>query len=140
MTRIALCLLAGCVFDASYDGGHFTCSDGKCPAGLTCIADKCVAGRDAPVDVAHDAHVPALTCADPGVAAASEQGTTSGTGKITATCGGVIMNGPDAVYGITLAAGDHIAIAITGDYAVDAYLIAPCAATPVCEGNMFAST
>jgi hypothetical protein len=145
MPRILLlwATLCGCVFDASYDGGHYTCSDGKCPSGLTCTANKCVVpGHDAStIDavVVHDAHVPALTCADPGVAGATEHGATAGTGMISASCGGVIMNGPDAVYRLATVAGDHVTVTIAGSYAVDAYLIAPCTATPLCEGDVFAA-
>ncbi|MBL0216604.1 MAG: hypothetical protein IPQ07_22320 [Myxococcales bacterium] len=154
--NLAVCVLVfagGCLFSADYGGGQFRCSDGRCPSGLVCSADqRCIASpvtdapaadaSDGPVD-AIDARLAALTCADPGVVAAtggSEPGTTAGrTSTISSSCGGFVMNGADAVYRLTAALGDSYLIGITG---VKAYVIAPCSvspATPVCLGNTFAS-
>ncbi len=154
--NVALCVLvmAGCVFSADYGGGRYRCSDGVCPDGLVCTTDqRCVASPaiDAPTsdgdampDAVVDARLAALTCADPGLvpaAGGSDMGTTAGrSSTISASCGGFIMNGNDAVYRLTVAsAGDMYLIGITG---VKAYVIAPCSttpATPVCVGNSFAT-
>lgn len=156
-SNLVACVLlftGGCLFSADYGGGQFRCSDGKCPSGLVCSADqRCIASPaiDAPVADATDgppidavdARLAALTCVDPGVvpaAGSSEQGTTVGrTSTISASCGGFVMNGADAVYRIGATLGDSYLVAITG---VKAYVIAPCSvspATPVCLGNAFAS-
>ena len=153
-SNLALCalvLVSACVFHADYDNAHYRCTDGKCPSGLTCRADACVAPgpidasvQDGAVDAAIDARLAALTCADPGVlaaAGATTTGTTAGrSSTISATCSGFVMNGADAVYRLTTAAvGDQFLIGITG---VKAYVIAPCSptpATPACLGNAFAT-
>lgn len=152
--NLALCVLAltGCVFSADYGGGTYRCSDGVCPAGQVCTSEqRCVAPTpiDAPPadgvpDAAIDARLAALTCADPGpiaVAGGTESGTTVGrSSTISATCGGFVMNGADAVYRISVAAaGDSYLVGIAG---LKAYVIAPCSptpATPACIGNMFAT-
>src|SRR5258708_7186517 len=146
MPRIALVLLAGCAFDGNYTGGHFRCSDGKCPSGLTCTAGVCVAPDAQVVDAPIDARPTALTCADPGVlppAGATTNGTTAGRANtVTSTCGGFVMNRPDAVYRITTTSGAQVSVAIAGSYPVNAYVIAPCTVapgTPQCEGNALAS-
>jgi hypothetical protein len=141
--------LAGCGFDASYGGGHFKCSDGQCPSGLTCVADLCVAPVDAGLDAtdaAIDARLAALTCADPGLfpaAGGTAQGSTAGVSMISATCGGVVMNGPDTVYRVDTTAGEHVGVTIGGaTYPVNAYVISPCTTTPgtpLCVGNVFAA-
>lgn len=141
----------GCWFDADYRGGHFTCSDGACPGGLVCVADRCVTPGDAaPGDAVADGTVPidariaAATCADPmpfPVAGGTFSGSTAGRGNtITASCAGSVMNGNDAVYRIDSTSGDHLLVAITG--ALQAYAIAPCnptPATPICIGNVVAT-
>jgi hypothetical protein len=156
--NLALCVLVltgGCLFSADYGNGQYRCSDGKCPSGLLCTADeRCIRPSaidaplgdvvgDVPIDMMIDGRVPAFTCADPGVvlpAGGTEMGTTVGrSSTISAMCGGFVMNGADAVYRVTAAAGDMYLIDITG---VRAYVIAPCSAspaTPSCIGNMFAS-
>lgn len=152
--NVALCVLvfAGCVFSADYGGGRYRCSDGSCPDGLVCTADEhCVAPTaidastsDAAPDAMIDARLAALTCADPGVipvTGGAEPGTTVGrSSSISASCGGFVMNGADAVYRLTVAtAGDMYLIGITG---VKAYVITPCSttpATPACLGNAFAA-
>ena len=143
----AVALFGGCWFDADYRGGHFTCSDGVCPAGLTCQADVCVTSVDAALldsTTAIDARIAAATCADP-MPFPAAGGTLSGdTGArvntVTASCGGFVMNGKDAVYRIDTTAGDHLLVSLTGT--LQAYVIAPCAAapaTPTCLGNTVAS-
>lgn len=135
-------LLAGCIFDASYDGGRFTCSDNVCPGTLACREGVCVP-RDAgnPVD---DARQAALTCADPGTLPGAG-GTVSGTtvdrvATVSAMCGGFIMNGADAVYRIDLAAGAQLLVDIAGGR--KAYVLAACMpspATPACLTNTLAT-
>jgi len=152
MPRIAWVLLVGaCSFDAVYDG-HYTCSDGQCPSGYTCNAAKqCVmpgtidAARGS--DGGSDARLAALTCADPGVvpaAGATETGTTVGrSNTVSAMCGGLVFNGPDAIYRFDAAsAGTALTISIAASYAANAYVIAPCTlepATPACVGNAVAA-
>ncbi len=148
--------VGACFFDADYGAGGFKCSDGRCPSGLVCDMDtnRCVThldggpgdamdASDAPPDVAIDAMPAALTCVDPGIIAmtgGSASGTTVGrTSTISASCNGSVMNGNDAVYRITAAAGDMYLVGITG---VKAYVIMPCSlspATPACIGNTAAS-
>jgi hypothetical protein len=148
---LVLCavLSSGCLFSADYGGGQYTCTDNKCPSGLVCSNMRCIAPSqiDAPlgdvmIDTMIDARMAALTCVDPGViapAGGTEMGTTVGrTSTISAMCGGFVMNGNDAVYRVTAAAGDMYLVGITG---VRAYVIAPCSAapaTPMCLGNAFA--
>lgn len=132
--------LAGCLFDADYRGGTYTCSDDRCPSGLTCVAGMCVVPGE--VDAAIDAPAPALTCADPGVIA-SPGGTAMGStdGKpmtLSSMCGGFIMNGREAVYRIELVAGDSLLVAIAGSR--KAYVIAQCVTpAPACLGNTLAT-
>ena len=147
--KLLLCVavLGGCWFDADYGGGHYTCSDGVCPSGLTCRAAVCVAPGDAAMPdapAAIDARIAAATCADPmpfPATGGSLSGSTTGRGNtVTASCAGFVMNGKDAVYRIDTAAGDHLLVALTG--ALQAYLIAPCTAapaTPACVGNVVAT-
>ncbi len=155
--KLALCalLLGACFFDASYGPG-VRCNDGKCPSGLICVTQgedrRCL--TEVPIDAPPDSPridaspdgppANALTCVDPGPIAAGG-GTFSGatlnrSNFVTATCGGFVMNGRDAVYRVTnTTVGDHILVSITG---VKAYVLAPCAATPAiptCLGNSFAS-
>lgn len=149
MFRLAALALAGCSFSADYGGGEFACSDGVCPSGLVCdrANNRCVASlppddgavQDGPEP---DGRVPAFTCADPGLLAPTG-GTASGTtvgrsSTISASCGGFVMTGADAVYRFEPGDGEQFLIEITG---VDAYVIAPCTTspgTPLCSGNMFA--
>ena len=143
-------LVGACFFQADYTGGHFRCTDGKCPSGLTCVEGTCGIPIDARIDTpdtAIDAKQAALTCADPGpfpTAGGSASGSTNAphTNLITATCGGFVMNGNDAVYKIDAALGDHIALTIAGNFMVYAYAISPCMVSPAmpsCIGTMPAS-
>ena len=151
---LASALLAGCAFRGDYAGGTYRCSDGKCPRGLLCNAAKlCVAPGDAGAgsDAARgDAHMAALTCADPGLLPAAG-GTVNGStathaNNVTGMCGGSVLNGFDAVYRIaTTASADHVHVTIAGSggFPAVAYLIAPCQAkpnVPACEGNMLATS
>lgn len=140
--------LGACRFDADYTGAHFTCTDGVCPSGLACVAKVCVAPGDAASADARaiDARPAALTCADPGVLPAgggSASGTTATRADaMSATCNALVMNGPDAVYAVDAALGQHVAISIAGSYPVRAYLLTPCLPAPqqpTCIGNAFAS-
>jgi hypothetical protein len=143
---VALVLAAGCTFDADYSRGTYKCSDGRCPSGLVCDTrdDTCVttlivdAPLDVPTDVPIDARMAALTCADPGLLAPSvavSGDTTGGTSRVSPSCGGFVMNGPDEVYRITAAAGDQFLVEVTG---MRAYAVTPCVSTAGCIGNMFA--
>jgi hypothetical protein len=145
-SSIVCAALVGCGFDGSYAGGHFRCSDGACPSGMICVAQVCMSPDAGAIDAPRDARIAALTCADPGVLPAgggSASGSTAGRANaVTSTCGGAVMNGPDATYRVTVAANAHVMIAIAGDYAVSAYAIAPCTVapgTPLCEGNAAAA-
>lgn len=141
------------MFDADYSSGTYRCTDGRCPTGLVCNADdRCVvpgedggidAPKDAPIDAMIDARQAALTCVDPGLlmpAGGTAMGSTvGGISRVSAMCGGFVMNGADNVYRVTAAAGDQFLISITG---VRAYVITPCSvtpSTPICLGNAFAS-
>jgi len=137
-------LLASCGFDADYSGGRFTCSDGKCPAGQTCVANECIVPHDAApedADASTDAHPAMLLCSDPGIlpaAGGTVMGTTnSRNNTVDSLCNSLVMNGPDAVYSVNAAFGAHI-----GSYPVRGYVIAPCVVTPntgACIGNVFAT-
>src|SRR6185436_3140406 len=39
---LTLCavLSSGCLFSADYGGGQYTCKDGRCPSGLSCVSEK----------------------------------------------------------------------------------------------------
>lgn len=157
MPRIALvlaCLVGGCFFDADYSGTIHCGSDGKCPSGLACGADRvcrgpgtdaAVADADAPSDAMPDGNQPLLTCVVPG-ALPSTGGTAMGstvsrTSMISAQCNGSVMNGADAVYMLDVAAGKQLVVDIstnTGGYQVAAYVIRPCSAVPSCLTNMYA--
>jgi hypothetical protein len=147
--RWLLVLLASCGFDADYSGGRFTCSDGKCPAGQTCVANECVVPHDAgadDADAAIDARPAMLLCTDPGILPAGG-GTAMGTtnmrnNTVDSLCNSLVMNGPDAVYRVNAALGAHIGITVSGSYPVRGYVIAPCVVSPNtqgCVGNMFAT-
>jgi hypothetical protein len=134
-------LLGACVFDADYSGGTYKCSDGVCPTGLRCVAGACTSAPiDAHVDGPKDGPPPALTCADPGPASGSVSGTTVGrSNTVSASCGGFVMNGQDAVYRVSATAGQHVMVSVAG---LQAYVIAPCVTqpqTPTCLGNTVAT-
>jgi hypothetical protein len=130
------------MFRADYDGAELTCSDGRCPPGAQCQGGRCIRSTsDGGTDAPTDATPHALTCADPMPVPATGgtfPGTTAGRGStVSSMCNGFIMNGPDAVYSIDLAAGAQVQIGITGQR--EAYLIQPCASSPPCLGNMRAA-
>lgn len=144
---LALLALTGCFFDADYRGGQYTCRDGICPTGLACVKGACVTPivADAAVDtMVLDASPRAAVCSDPqpfpstgGMTA----GTTAGRANtVTSTCNGFVQNGTDAVYKIEAAAGP-ILVSVTGSFAVTAYALTTCAATPatpMCVSNLTA--
>jgi hypothetical protein len=141
--------VAGCSFRADYGSGPFRCSDGRCPSGLVCNADRqCEATAvvedaalvdappDAPPDVPDVVH--ALTCADPGELDDAAGTTVGRANEIAAMCGGFVMNGSDAVYRLVPAmAGAQYRIVVTG---VKAYVVATCARFgESCAGNVAAA-
>ncbi len=141
-----IALTSGCFFDANYSG-TVRCSDGQCPSGLTCFQERCVSmvPIDMMPDVPIDAPPAALTCADPGPfpsAGGTTMGTTVGaTSKMSSSCGGFVMNGPDRVYQITMNGTQSLRVAIAGGR--KAYVTAmpclPAPNTPPCLGNAFAT-
>lgn len=54
-------LAVGCQVDVDLGGTQFTCRDGSCPDGYTCVADRCVSG-----DAAEDIDAAAATDATSG--------------------------------------------------------------------------
>lgn len=140
----AAAVLGGCLFKADYDAGGFTCTDGVCPAGFACVGQRCVRPGDGGPGDGPDARPEALTCADPGIFAATggtRPGTTAGrTSEISSQCGGSIMNGPDAVFRIALPAPTTLLVSIDGGR--KAYVLSACTpqpATPMCVNNMRAA-
>jgi hypothetical protein len=152
MAVMLLLAFAGCFFDADYRGGHYTCTDGVCPSGFTCSAQKeCVEPqKDASVDVndgpIFDAPPRAATCADPQpfpAAGGTASGTTAGrSNTVSAMCSASVQTGTDAVYRVDVQSGAHLLVGISGFTNVSAYVIAPCSispATPACVGSNAAS-
>jgi hypothetical protein len=144
---VGLGFATGCAFDADYQSGHTTCSDGLCPSGLACsTSHECVVPTGATDAASADGHVAALVCSDPGELASgiATNGTTVGrTDAVSATCAGVVMNGPDAEYAIAIASGQSLVIGVAGSYAVSAYVLAACEpapATPACVGNIYTTS
>jgi hypothetical protein len=141
---LAFLCLTGCFFEADYSRGHYTCSDGVCPSGLSCVAGECVTERkDAAIDTMGliDAKPHFATCSDPQPFPATggmTAGTTAGRmNSVTSMCAGSVQTGTDAVYKIEDAAGP-ILVSVTGSFAVTAYALSSCAAapaTPSCETN-----
>ena len=129
-----LFLVGACSFDADYSGGGFRCDDGVCPPGLVCRAEGvCLpppdaALPDAPDDIP-DAREPALTCADRG-ALTSGVAVTGNTmsprpATVSIMCNGFIMNGRDAVYEITVSAGDQLRVELANT-SLRAYVMNDC--------------
>ena len=146
----------GCWFSADYRSGNVACRDGKCPSGLSCVAEVCVVAtgdggggnvHDARSDSAPDAFdMAALTCADPGtfVADNTVSGTTAGTGRtntLSTSCNGTVMNGKDAVYKIAGTMGHQVTLTPhSSAYPIAAYVITPCTpGFPTCIDNTFAT-
>ena len=127
MPRFAWLLLAACSINADYSKAKLRDAPGS--------------ATDARVDSTHDAtaHVPALTCADPGDPLAnngSNQGTTStSTNEVSGSCGASVYNGPDNIYALT--GPRTVTISITGSYMVAAYVTTTCTnlPPPSCEGG-----
>jgi len=145
----------GCWFSADYRSGNVACRDGKCPSGLSCVAEVCVVAtgdgggsnvHDARSDSTPDAfEMAALTCADPGtfVADNTVSGTTaSRINSISASCNGSVMNGADAVYKIAGTIGHQLTLTPhSSAYPVAAYVITPCTTSgvPACIGTTYAT-
>jgi len=143
---VLVIVVGGCFFDGGYGGASVRCSDGQCPSGLVCHLGTCV--TSIPIDTMEDGLIDAppaaLTCADPGpfpAAGGTTMGTTVGRpSKMSSMCGGFVMNGPDAVYRITMSGGAQLRVTIDGGR--KAYVIAGCVespSTPVCLGNAVAA-
>lgn len=150
---LCLGLVGACSFDADYTSGTYSCSDNKCPSGLVCQANMCVAERrDAAVDVvdtmpgdATDAQMPELSCAVPGMLSTTggmASGTTTGhMNNLFPQCNGFVMNGLDAVYSISPMPGKQMTVTIataSGSYMVAAYVTSPCMAT-ACVSTQYAT-
>lgn len=145
-----------CGFDSSYDGAQLRCSAAAptCPDGFVCFQDRCT--QTVPPRV--DAHGPdATTCELAAQAADNDRcadaialdlivgrevfGDTTGYGNDLAPstlpgCTGSPEPGPDAVYAVTVAAGDvvHATLRTTGhDGAV--YVLDGCSLTAACLGG-----
>lgn len=156
----AIAFIAACSFDGSYDGAMVRCAaeEPRCPAGFTCEADLCTASP-APVDAqpGPDASVCELAAAAPDndrcaaaidlTAAALAAGGTTVYGDTTGYaadvapstlpgCTGSVEPGPDALYRLTLAAGDRVELTlapVAHDGAV--YVLDGCSLTANCKGG-----
>lgn len=158
----AAALAAACRFDGSYDGTHLRCSaaDPRCPDGFTCVADVCTEPGDATdaTDAAGpDASVCELAAQAPDndrcaaaldvTTAARAAGGTMVYGDTTGYaadlapstlpgCTGSVEPGPDAIYKLTLQAGDQVALSlapVAHDGAV--YVLDGCSLTASCKGG-----
>ena len=126
MPRFALALmpLAGCFFDADYSRAHVRCDDGPC--------DAAVGSGSA------DAHVAALTCADPGDATGTITDSTAGhDSQLATSCGAAVYNGPETVYRIEGPGTVTIGLDMTTKLA--AYVIGACMPFATCETNTAAT-
>jgi hypothetical protein len=155
---IVLAFLAACRFDADYGGTALRCptESSRCPDGFTCIAGVCTAnapdaatGPDAttcelaaqhdPNDVCGGARDLTTAALMPGGTVA--YGTTTGyandlTPSSLLDCTGQPELGADAIFRLTLAAGDDVALTLAPDgWTGDVYLIAGCSETAACEGG-----
>lgn len=156
---------AGCRFDADYGDSALRCSAAApaCPPGFACVGDVCRRGADGPPgDAGPDASVCELAAAaadNDGCGAAIDltpaalaaggatvHGDTTGyTNDLTPStlpgCTGAPEPGPDALYRLTLAAGDtvHLTLAPEG-WTGAVYLIDACTGTAACEGGAAAFT
>lgn len=43
LLAVAAAALAGCLLDIDFDGTRFSCEDGQCPDGFSCVESMCVA-------------------------------------------------------------------------------------------------
>jgi hypothetical protein len=144
---VAVLALSGCFFDAKYSEGVPCGDNNSCPSGLVCHLDRCVSmipidtvdpeGIDAPMNAA-------LNCADPGVfptTGGQAMATTMGaTSKMSSLCGGLVQNGPDRVYRITMNGSNMLRVTVDGGR--KAYVLASCMETPntqACVGNVRAT-
>lgn len=152
--------LASCRFDGDYDGSALTCppSSPSCPPGYTCVGMVCIRGADGPpADAGPDASVCDLAaladdndvCGDSidlTTAALTPAGTlahgdTTGyandlTPSTLPDCTGQPEPGPDALYRLTLAAGDTVHLTLSPEGWTGAvYLIDACNGTATCEGG-----
>lgn len=156
---VAVAATSGCDFDVDYDGTRLRCSAAApdCPAGFRCVADVCTPSAEVDAGGGPDASVCQLAaqasandrCAaalDLTAAALAAGGTiaygdtTGYAGDLAPTtlpgCTGSVAPGPDAIYRVTLAAGDALALSLAPqahDGAV--YLLDGCSLTAACRGG-----
>jgi hypothetical protein len=134
------------VFDAHDATSEFTCSDGVCPSGETCVEGFCEAipSSSNPVGTCGN---PIPITPDPVNAVTGDNGGRKDT--IEATCTVHDLVGPDVVFeldaGGTLQVGSHIELEFTSDVgntSYVAYMLSACEslpAMPMCTGDVFAS-
>jgi hypothetical protein len=143
MRALVLLCLSGFLFNADYGDGHYTCSDGVCPSGLSCVQNECVSEvrKDATIDtpvVFDDAPPRPAVCSDPQLfppTGGMTGGTTVGrANNMTSMCANAIQNGLDAVYKIENTTGP-ILVTVTGSFAVTAYAVTTCTPTTACVSN-----
>lgn len=154
---LALALAAACGFDADYGGTMLRCPPGAptCPAGFTCVAEVCTptGASDGGVDASacalaalapdNDTCATAidLTAAALAPGGATAYGDTTGYAADLAPatlpgCTETVEPGPDAVYRLTLAAGDDVTIALApSSHDAGFYLIDACSLTATCVGG-----
>ncbi|HUH01431.1 MAG TPA: PPC domain-containing protein, partial [Kofleriaceae bacterium] len=139
----------GCTISSDYAGTAYTCTDGRCPPGFSCVEARCVDGDGGPDDAAgaDDAMVDAPTCTcEPrsntclpadleeltGAAQAGGQtvcgSTTDNTGTL-AGCTNLVepLPGRDAVFRFSATAGQQITATLRPlDFDGAVYLLTDC--------------
>jgi hypothetical protein len=153
--------LAACGFDADYSDTRLLCppSSPRCPPGYTCAAGVCTTGADdgGPGDAGPDASVCELAMSQPDndgcgaaidlTAAALAAGGTIAYGDTTGYASDLTPStlpdctmspepGPDAIYRLTLAAGDSLAVTLSPDgWTGHVYVTDACTGTAACQGG-----
>lgn len=150
--------LGACRFDADYGGTELRCppESPACPDGYACVAEVCVTGggTDAPATDASACELAAqapdndlcgaaidLTAAALAAGGTIAYGDTTGyvnnlTPSSLPGCTGEPQPGPDALYRMTLAAGDTVTLTLSPEGWTGAvYLIDACTSTAGCEGG-----